>query len=223
MMVNRCLSPESLAEIATLSPKDPRRRHLDECPRCGTLARRYRDFLDPAPLPPEADAEAASRILRQRLSTALPELAPALEADDRNQTTTPRARNRFVRPLMAVAAVLVCGVGLLGIRNQLTQPGGDGPPQRSVIRGNDLSPTALDLVVQETGLDLAWNQPADTDASETVFFDSNLTQIERLDSGTAGHFHLADLPAGTRYVRIEFLQAGDVVASTRTLPLTASP
>ncbi len=223
MMVQRCVNPEDIAEIVTLTSDDPRRQHLDQCPRCGTLARRFRDFLDPAPLPPEADAEAAGRMLRQRLTIALPELAPALEADDRLETTPPRARFHFNRPLLAVAAVLVCCLGLLGIRNQLVQPPTDGALERSVLRGADLSPTALEVVKADAGLELTWGQPAGTDASETVFFDGNLSQIERLDTGTTGTYELARVPDGARYIRVEFLQAGDVIASTRTVPLSTAP
>ena len=222
-MVERCFDAEDLAEIVTLPTTDPRRRHADECPRCRTLARRFRDFLDPAPLPPEADAEAAGRMLRQRLTTALPELAPALQTDSRVSVAPRRQRVRFARPLLAAAAVLVCCLGLLGIRNQLTQPAADRSLERSVLRGEDFSPTALGVVAQGGGLELTWGQPADTDASEAVFFDGNLDELATVPLDTSGSLVLAQIPEGARYIRIEFLSGGDVVASTRTVPVPATP
>jgi hypothetical protein len=232
MMVPRCLELEDIADLASLPEDDPRRRHVAECPRCRTLARRFRDFLAPAPLPPEADAEAAGRMLRRRLSTALPELAPALEADDRAAhdraaTARPGRGDRrglpVARPLLAVAAVLVACLGLLAVRNQLTQPDAPASLERSILRGEDLRPAALELAATGQGLDLLWGQPADTDASQAVFFDGNLDEIARFPVGTDGAHHLSRVPTGARFVRIEFLQLGDVVIRTRTMTLPGAP
>lgn len=232
MMVDRCLQIEDLAEILTLPQDDERRRHLDDCPRCRTLARRYRDFLTPAPLPPEADAEAASRALRERLTIALPELVPALESEDQQVNQPVAAHNRqlgwrparnMVRPLIAVAAVLVCCVGLLTVRHQLLEPraerGFDGP----VLRGENLAPATLVVTPiasdMAQGLRLSWGQPADTDAAELVLIDANLGEITRIDIGTTGSFDLSQPPTNAWYARVEFLLVGDVVSSTRTIPL----
>ena len=234
-MVNRCQPVENLAEILTLPSDDERRRHLEECPRCRTLARRFRDFLSPAPLPPEADAEAASRALRERLTTALPELVPALESEDQRQEQPVTAHTRqwgwrpsrkSMRPLMAVAAVLVCCVGLLTVRHQLMEPGANGNLEHGsdvpVLRGENLAPASLVVADMAQGFKLSWGQPTDTDAAELVLIDANLGEIARLDIGTSGTFDLARPPADARYARVEFLLAGDVVSSTRTIPLAAA-
>ena len=235
MMVDQCLQIEDLAEILTLPQDDERRRHLADCPRCRTLARRYRDFLTPAPLPPEADAEAASRALRERLTTALPELVPALENEDRRSDRPVPARTRqigwrpdrkLLRPLMAVAAVLVASVGLLTVRHQLLEPDAGRGFDVPVLRGEVLASAAL--AITDIGSDsargyrLSWGQPADTDAAELVLIDANLGEIARIDLGTTGAFDLSQPPADARYARIEFLFAGDVVSSTRTIPLAAA-
>ena len=232
MMVDHCLPVEDLAEILTLPADDERRRHLKDCPRCRTLARRFRDFLTPAPLPPEADAEAASRALRERLTTALPELVPALESEGQQhgqpvttRTGQPgwRPSRNTMRPLMAVAAVLVCCVGLLTVRHQLMEPGANGNLEPGfdgpVLRGENLAPASLVVTDMTQGIKLSWGQPADTDATELVLIDANLGEIARLDIGTSGTFDLSRPPVDARYARVEFLQAGDVVSSTRTIPL----
>jgi hypothetical protein len=178
---------------------------------------------------------AASRALRERLTIALPELAPALESEDQRVGPPVSARNRQIgwrparnmaRPLIAVAAVLVCCVGLLTVRHQFLEPsaehGFDGP----VLRGENLAPAtfvvtpiASDLT---QGFQLTWGQPADTDATELVLIDANLGEIARLDIGTTGSFDLSQPPADARYARVEFLFAGDVMSSTRTIPLAAT-
>jgi len=235
MMVDRCLQIEDLAEILTLPQDDERRRHLNDCPRCRTLARRYRDFLTPAPLPPEADAVAASRALRDRLTIALPELAPALESEDQRVGQPVSAGKRRVgwrpdrklaQPIIAVAAVLICCVGLLTARHQLLEPRADRAFDGPVLRGENLAPATFVVTNISSdmarGFQLSWGQPADTDATELVLIDANLGEIARIDIGTTGSFDLSQPPAKARYARIEFLFVGDVVSSTRTIPLTAT-
>ena len=225
--MDRCLSPEDLAEVATLPEDHPRQRHLTRCARCRTLARRFRDFLDPAPLPPEADAEAASCMLRQRLAGALPPLAPALEGEGSTAAAAEppvRGARRLPvgRSLLALAAVLVACIGLMTARNQLTQPDTTPSMERRQLRGDELRPQVLELSAAAGGLDLAWSQPAGTDASQAVFLDASLGEIARRPVGISGDHRIASLPAGARYLRVEFLQRGDVVATTRTLPIPAS-
>jgi hypothetical protein len=223
MMVDRCLPAEDLADILALPDDDERRRHVDDCPRCRTLARRYRDFLSPAPLPPEADAEAASRALRDRLVTALPELAPSLEAEDatsdRRVHIDWRPTRRSWRPFVAVAAVLVCCLGLLSIRDQLLEPA----PEPGIMRGDDLGPAALVIDGTAAGFDLSWGLPDGTDQVEIVLIDAALVEIERIGVGPVNQHRLATVPDAARYVRVDFVSTGDVVATTRTLPLARVP
>jgi hypothetical protein len=149
--MDRCLSPEDLAEVATLPEDHPRQRHLTRCARCRTLARRFRDFLDPAPLPPEADAG------------ALPPLAPALEGEGSTAAAAEppvRGARRLPvgRSLLALAAVLVACIGLMTARNQLTQPDTAPSLERRQLRGDELRPQVLELSAAAGGLDLAWSQ-----------------------------------------------------------------
>ncbi len=45
-MSERCYSAEEIGNILKFAPEDPRRQHVEECPRCSALAAEYRDYLD---------------------------------------------------------------------------------------------------------------------------------------------------------------------------------
>jgi hypothetical protein len=66
-MTEPCHTLEELAAVAELPPGDPRRAHLDACPRCRASLRSYREFMEPAELP----AEARSQWARERLAATL--------------------------------------------------------------------------------------------------------------------------------------------------------
>ena len=44
-MVQNCIDIEKIAEILELQADDPRRIHLEECPRCSSALLAYRAFL----------------------------------------------------------------------------------------------------------------------------------------------------------------------------------
>lgn len=48
--MNECIPMEALGELDSLSPDDPRRRHVDRCPRCGALAFAYSEFMRTDPV-----------------------------------------------------------------------------------------------------------------------------------------------------------------------------
>ena len=58
-MSDRCITPEELAE---LSADDPRRGHVDGCPRCQAVMKSFVAFMDPADIPGAADLADAQRI-----------------------------------------------------------------------------------------------------------------------------------------------------------------
>jgi hypothetical protein len=227
--MERCLPPEDLARILALPADDPARRHVDGCPRCRTLARRFQDFLAPSPLPPAAGATAAGKELRQRLDAALP--GPRMLIGQRwkpgSGTGGPARslRRRPARPWYAMAAVLVLAVGFLAIRHQLLAPDGLPGGQAPVLRGGQTQPEAPRLLEDSDGIKLTWQPHPETDRAVIVVLDGDLGEITRLPVADTGQHRFA--PAGTpealppqgRYLRVRFTLAGDVVDSTRTLPL----
>jgi len=220
-----CLPPEELEAIGTLPADDPRRRHLEHCPRCRTLARRYRQFVDPAPLPAAAGGAAAGRELSRRLHLAIPELAPVGEANHRGRDTADPGRShiwrRPARPLLAIAAVLVCCLGLLALRHQLSEPQTRGPADAPVLlRGDPNAPPLLTVTREPAGVRLAWQTPAGTDKAVVVLLDERFQETARLTAGAGGALVLAAGQIGAaRYARVLFEDRGDVVAMTRTVAL----
>ncbi len=215
MMDRQCLRPEDLAGIQSLPDDDARKVHLTQCPRCRAFVRRYADFMDPVPLPAEADAGRASVDLKRRLDEAIPEL----HADDHG--SRPQWWRRHSRSLLAFAAAVVCCVGILSVRQRILTTEA-GPATPVVVRGDSSTLPAFQVRPGQDGPRLAWQRPAEADAVVVVLLDSTLQEIGRIpvaegDAWTLSASHR--LAAAARYARVIFMQADDMLASTRTLTL----
>ena len=64
-MKGECVRIEHMADIELLPADDPRRRHVESCPRCRAVYAAYRDFMAPAA------ADAGPEQARARLEAAL--------------------------------------------------------------------------------------------------------------------------------------------------------
>ncbi|HOX25643.1 MAG TPA: hypothetical protein PLL30_11260 [Candidatus Krumholzibacteria bacterium] len=226
MTDHRCLPPEELETIAALAPGDHRRAHLEHCPRCRNLVRLYQDFVSPPPLPPEAQAAEAGRELRRRLAAALPGLS--LVAGEgrggQNGGAPDRARfwRRSARPLIALAAVFVCCLGLFALRQQLLEPADRVPGSAPALLRGAAEPSSTTLAVGRSpdGVRLSWQRPADADRTVVVLLDEAWQEVARVVAADGDTYLLsAAETARARYARVLFEDRGDVVATTRTVVL----
>lgn len=226
MSVNdACPGPEQLAAWEAAGAGDPRRRHVESCPRC--LARResLRLFRGDAPLPPGADlADAEARLgrfLGRELGAApAPALLPARRDRPRRAWWTPR-------PAWAAAAVVVLAVGAYLARDRIAPE-----PRPVVVRGPEApagTAPRLDPPTRQPdgGLALHWTPVTGADAYVVVLSGPGGRELTRRDTGgaTACALAPADLGAAaeatTLFVHVLALRGGDEIA--RSLPRLASP
>ena len=220
--MDRCLRPEDLG--SDLSLDDLGRRHIEDCPRCRLLLRQYEDFLATDILPAEADAGSASQELSRRLAAAIPTLTLVDEAGNGSRPSPrshdERARRRLPRsgrPLLAMAAILVCCLGLLTIRHRLLAPEPTLTGNQPVLRGDQDGGVRLMLIDDI----LVWQAPSAIDQTVVVLFDASLEELARIPVTGAEELSLIGHPqrAAIAYARVLFLQAGDEVEKSQMLML----
>lgn len=196
-MNDRCEPIETLRQAAALPAGDPRRDHVEACPRCAARLAALASFLDGGDVPAGADPDAADR----RLAAAL--------RDERNRRSA--GGRRFGAGLLALAAVLlllVVGPGLLGDH--------EGPPASGTLRG-DAAPDAFALRAE--GRTLSWNAIPGADAYEVILYDDSLAPLGEpiaIRGATSLELDL-DGPAPA-YWRVTARRGGDPLASSPAVP-----
>jgi hypothetical protein len=185
-MNGECVRIEHMADIELLPPDDPRRRHLETCPRCRAAYAAYRDFMTP---PPDLDTKDA----RARLEAAL-EREMAVPASKVAGSIAPRRSARWVG-WTAAAAALVVVAGVLWMRPQAMRPQ-DAP----VLRG-PTARTTLALaspVVTPEGVTLSWTAEPAATAYEVEFYDDAMREVLRVPAGSATRLVLTRAMLGER-------------------------
>jgi len=212
----KCQPLEALEALRLLPTDDPRRAHLDDCPRCQALLESLDSFLAPDDAAPaEGDAARARTTLRAALATEM-----AAEAE------RPRARlwERLLatfrsRPAWGVATALVVAAAVL-----LLQQWGQEAP-RSTLRGR--APVAGEGVVRllgplptaDGGLQLRWGRVVGAQRYDVRLYRPDLTAIATLDAGvetslTLGAEQLAAAQDGTLLYKVIAYRGGDEIASS---------
>jgi hypothetical protein len=233
-----CVAEESLGEVLSLPEADPRRAHLDNCPRCRALVVGYRQFLEPAPAAAHSYGTAEETHLtafRERLAggaagsaaaaaaaAAAPVGAVDTSAETRMRETGgaswwSRIFAPSMRPAWGLVAVAVLFGGLwLGpkMRPQETEP---------VLRGGTTAALAIgeEVILPDGGLRLSWQPHPEAEHYELRFYSTALAEISRRDVGTgpAATIAPADMPEAYRVgevvlYRVVALKGGDDLESS---------
>ena len=205
-MNERCLNPEELADFPA---EDPRRAHVDDCPRCQAVMKSFAAFMNPADVPEGADLADA----HTRLSGALDrEIGPGDSMDSNAQVIRPTTSflSPFrVRTLAAAAAVVIVAVGL-----SLTRYGPETPPQDPVLRGagDVVVPFHCEItVLKNGGYLLNWPEVEEATSYRVVVYRADLEKLMDHDVGNATSLELK-LPKGGAFCRVIALRDGDEVA-----------
>jgi hypothetical protein len=224
-MSESCFSFEELAEIATSPAADPRRAHLDACPRCQARLLDMGDFERPL------DSQEEERMAPERLRLAealrremAGEAGPAVSAVG-SEPVLVRLRRLLtgpaLRPALALVGVVAIGALLYGTLRPGARSGrGDllrspSGPSAATVAG--LRATAL----PQGRFELAWAPLAQAEAYEVRIFRDDLTELARLGPfgeprASFGTDSLATRPApGTVLVwQVVALRSGDPVAES---------
>jgi hypothetical protein len=198
-MTSGCPPSEDLAGIAELPANDPRRSHVDRCPRCRARLATYEEFLraegecDPAELSWALDR------LGKELDRAIPPAGRMVRSDQppaRAKRTAPSfLRPAFARWALAAAAALLLFLGLNGI--WLGPGAGRHLPGEIRLRGEGVARSESDLpLAQPTrlpdgGIELDWSAVPTVDHYQVLVLDARLEEIARVPADSNRSIRLA--------------------------------
>jgi hypothetical protein len=210
-----CLEFEALASLSGLPAGDPRRVHVEGCPRCRARLIALEEFVAASGSGvPDAEwrvAEAALR--RRRVSDGLvsPPAAP------------PAARRTWMRAewrpvLAAAAAVVVVSAGSWWVTKSHHEP---------ALRAVPGDEWTLAVGTREAGVTIAWLAAPGADQYRVVFLDASLEPVATLEVGPALETNVRrdSLPVGLSHgqavmVEVHAFRGADAIARSRAVPLT---
>lgn len=208
-MTDQCLDALELDEIIRLPQDDPRRRHVDGCPRCRGLARALGIFLEPGDASDLKDLGGADSELKSRLASVLP--FP--------KRTSPRPGRRIG---MAVAAVLaLCAVGL-GTSELLRTQDGALPETGQYQRGGGFSGSASASATAD-GVRLDWSDAPPAESIVYIFLSTEMSELGRRESPGALDLDLNDPLARAPFFQALAIVRGDTVGRSGISRLTPTP
>ncbi|MBM3287242.1 MAG: hypothetical protein FJY88_07835 [Candidatus Eisenbacteria bacterium] len=204
-----CYSLEELVVAAEQPRGEPRREHLETCPRCRAALTAYRDFMDERDrLPAEARAAECSgrlqeileaQILGEPVTRSAPDArrAGGLRAGDGRRARQWLAR-LFVqawRPAWIVAAASLV-LAIIFIPRALHREGERGPSMRGPDMRDPASPGQVMLVSEARvlaggDLEFAWAPTEGVDRFDVRFFDKGMDEVARRDAGRATSLRLS--------------------------------
>lgn len=197
MSIERCVSADELHEVLALAPSDPRRVHLEHCPRCRALVRNYEAFLSSAEAPGADEARAAlAAALADELGArpAGAARAPAGRADNRPRAAFGARLAWAFAAVAVIAALIVVGPRLRS-----------GPPA-PVLRGDTSEAPRLETprFAADGSLALRWSAMPGALGYQVLLNDRDLAEIARLPltTDTTLVIRAADVPGGLARGRV---------------------
>lgn len=220
-----CIAEEALGEILALPPDDPRRSHLDTCPRCRSLMLSYQGFVAPDAQSALAygtpEAQALDRARERLLGVGDPHEAPPV-AMPRSRPWWAMLAAPRLRPVLALATIAVATVAVfLGSRLQ-------GPAFDPTVRGLGGKPMSLaePAYARDGSVRLLWRGTAEAERYELRFFTMALEPVGQVDAGTDTTVTLAPgrLPAAYGHgelllYRVAAMRGRDEMAVSETRPI----
>lgn len=204
MNPDRCYELDELLDAREAAASDPRRRHLEQCPRCRAALAEYLEFAEPGTLPRGADALDAGRRLDAFRKARL---EPGVII-----------RPWFRRPLTMMAGLAAVLMLAAGLPRFLSDQG--APPAEIILR--DLGDQEFALTAEVTSLptgDVHWTWQAvpGADAYEVRLFGGSLALLQAEPAGDALELTLT-APAEAVAWQVVALRRGDELARSRPAP-----
>ncbi len=230
-MSERCHTEAELAALTDVRPGDPRRAHVDGCPRCRARLVEYHAFIAAPPEVPARDLQDADArlgtFLDREVAGAVVRSHPA--SDSLGERLRAWWRSPVAAPALAMASVLVLagGVALVTIVMRAPRGGPAAVPEESVMRGDEAD--VLRLAVQarapEGGARLRWSAVPAAERYEVQVFSATLEPLTRLDAARDTVFVFAPERLAaiahdeTLLVSVRALRGGAPLAESRLEPL----
>ncbi len=216
-MSTTCPPLESLAEVLRLDPDDPRRRHLEECPRCRARVAAFRSFMEMEPIPAGANREDA----RRRLDAAIHAGVGPHEGRAASHPSTwwQGLLRPAWRPALGLAVAVLLTVVLV------RGPADRGRLGEMMLRGAGPGAQVTAVPTATWSADgsvaLRWPAVAGADGYRVLIYNQDLEEIAQLEAGrestlTVSAGQLAGLtPArAALFWRVAALQHGDPTSVT---------
>lgn len=205
--MEHCHDMTELIDLVGLPAGDPRREHLDRCPRCRGLAVAQGLFLEPGDTSDLADLADADAELAGRLQVVL-STSPAAASGPRRRRTN----------WYALAAVLaVCAVGVT-TSELWRMRAGDGPRVGERVRGDETA--GLVVTAGDDVLSCAWSAAPEAGSFTFVLLDGGLAEVGRRESARpVFEGLLADLPVAAAYCQAFAVSHGDTIARSGIVAL----
>ncbi len=224
-MKEKCIDIERIAEVLELPDDDPRRRHLDECPRCSALLLSFQAFLEAEEIPGSDPVDAGERLssfIQSKIAKTLSDTSMSGTAPERPGFLAEIVQSLFRRPVWVMASLVIVAAGMM-----LWKPWVEDP---LVLRGTISAETGtpLDLAAPQTLEDgstqLSWVPLDGADSYEVRLYDESLSEIARFGPVTEttfilDHSMLPDSTPAAMLWRIVALEEGDEIAASQPAPL----
>ncbi len=182
----RCYELDDLESLLALDPDDPRRGHLERCPRCRARLLVYEEFIGDRSVPPGADTSDAAVRLRwafdeerdRRIESGAPRRSPWA-------WLSARLRPRALRPAWALAAILIAAGALYaGLELRATREAPDLLRRQPAPGLSSRSPARIELRVPSIGpggaVTLRWHPFPQADSYRVHLMDADLADFARL-------------------------------------------
>jgi hypothetical protein len=213
--MNDCLDFETLAALSDLSADDPRRVHVESCPRCRARLIALKEFVASSGSDvPDAEWRAAEAELRRR------RVSDGLVSPPARPPAVRRTWTRAVwRPVFAAAASLVVVLaGAWWVMQSRHEPA------LRALPGDEWIPS---VGSRGAAVTIAWRATPGADQYKVVFLGASLEPVATLEVGPAldARVRRESLPGGLAHgqavmVEVHAFRGPDVIAQSRAVPLT---
>ncbi len=191
MTKRECIDIAEMQDVFELPRSHPRRRHLEECPRCASLFASLRSFSDTSDEPAGADFEDADRRLSEAVENRIVRATSARADRASVQESAPSAIARVFEylqrsPLRPITAVAVLAIALLGIRMIVNAP--HEPSRTRTLRG-ETAPGKQQPVLEsprlltDGGTRLSWRPVERAQSYRVVFYRADMSEVARWETG----------------------------------------
>lgn len=217
-MSDDCIDIERIAEVLELPEDDPRRRHLEECPRCSALLFSYREFVAAGDRPGADPGDAQRRLdrfIESEFERPAPDPSAAGSGPGRPGLLFELLGGLARRPAWVVAALVVVAAAVVWWRPWVEEP----PVLRGRPAGAPAAPLELSApeILEDGSLRLSWALLPAADSYQVRLYDGDLTEIARFDTGALASFEIrrSMLPGGaprTMLWRVAAFAEGEEIA-----------
>ncbi len=222
-MKQKCIEISEIATVLRLPADDPRRRHLEECPRCASRLLLYQRFLSQEEIP-GADPASADAHLARVMKSAIDSRKRPVDVPQGRGILERITQVLFPRPAWAAATVVLVAIVAVALWRPWTM-------DETILRSGDtprLETIPLSLappeMLKDGSIRFTWRPMENAESYVVHIRTPDLTEVAIFGAITDTSFvlHRSMLPPETPPVvlwRVVALQKGDEIGRSRPASL----